>query len=62
MLWDDSQSKCIGELKFKSEVKGIKMNKETIVVVLEDRIYVYEFLSLKISDAIETWTNPDGIC
>lgn len=62
MLWDDSKSKCIGELKFKSEVKAIKMNKETIVVVLEDRIYVYEFLSLKISDAIETWTNPDGLC
>lgn len=62
MLWDDSQAKCIGELKFKSEVKGIKMNKETIVVILEDRIYVYEFMNLKISDAIETWTNPDGIC
>lgn len=62
MLWDDNQSKCIGELKFKTPVKGVKMNKETIAVVLQDRIYVYEFSNLKIRDAIETYDNPDGIC
>lgn len=62
MLWDDNQSKCIGELKFKSEVRGVKMNKETIAVILEDRIYVYEFSNLKIRDAIETYKNPEGIC
>lgn len=62
MLWDDNQSKCIGELKFKTHVKGVKMNKETIAVVLQDRIYVYEFSNLKIRDAIETFDNPDGIC
>lgn len=62
MLWDDNQSKCIGELKFKSDVKNVRMNKETIAVVLEDRIYVYEFSNLKIRDAIETYQNPDGLC
>ena len=62
MLWDDNQSKCIGELKFKSDVKNVKMNKETIAVVLEDRIYVYEFSNLKIRDAIETFKNPEGLC
>lgn len=62
MLWDDNQSKCIGELKFKTTVKGVRMNKETIAVILQDRIYVYEFSNLKIRDAIETYDNPDGIC
>ena len=62
MLWDDNQSKCIGELKFKTPVKGVRMNKETIAVVLQDRCYVYEFSNLKIKDAIETFDNPDGIC
>ena len=62
MLWDDNQSKCIGELKFKTNVKNVCMNKETIAVVLEDRIYVYEFSNLKIRDAIETFKNPDGLC
>lgn len=62
MLWDDNQSKCIGELKFKTAVKGVRMNKENIAVILQDRIYVYEFSNLKIRDAIETYDNEDGIC
>mmetsp|Transcript_39355 Transcript_39355/g.45186 ORF Transcript_39355/g.45186 Transcript_39355/m.45186 type:complete len:80 (+) Transcript_39355:193-432(+) len=62
MIWDDNQAKCIGELKYKSPVKGVQMNKDTIVVVLQDRLYVYEFSNLKIRDAIETYDNPDGIC
>ena len=61
MIWDDNQSKWIGELKYKSAVKGVKMNKETIAVVLQDRIYVYEFSNLKIRDAIETYDNPEGL-
>lgn len=28
MLWDDSQMKCIGELNFKSLVKGVKLRKD----------------------------------
>lgn len=28
MLWDDSQMKCIGELNFKSEVKGVRLRKD----------------------------------
>lgn len=62
MLWDDNQSKCIGELKFKTAVKGVRMNKDVIVVILQDRIYIYEFSNLKIKDAIETSENPEGIC
>jgi WD repeat-containing protein 45 len=37
------------------------MNKEIIAVVLQDRIYVYKFLKLKLKDAFETDDNPDGI-
>ena len=61
IMWDDDKGKWLGELKFKSTVKGVKMNKETIAVVLQDRIYVYEFSNLKIRDAIETYDNPDGL-
>ena len=28
MLWDDSLMKCIGELNFKSEVKGVRLRKD----------------------------------
>ncbi len=28
MLWDDSLMKCIGELNFKSDVKGVRLRKD----------------------------------
>jgi WD repeat-containing protein 45 len=28
MLWDDSQMKCIGELNFKTKVKGVRLRKD----------------------------------
>ncbi len=33
-----------------------------MVVVLENRIYVYNFEDLKLVDAIDTVYNPKGIC
>ena len=62
MLWDDKQEKCIGELSFKPQVKAVKVHKERIVIVLEQRIYVYQFSDLKLLDAIETCHNPQGLC
>ena len=61
IMWDDGQGKSIGELKFKTPVKAVKMNKESIAVVLQDRIYVYELKNLKMKDAIETYDNPEGL-
>ena len=33
-----------------------------MVVVLENRIYVYNFADLRLIDAIDTCYNPKGIC
>ena len=60
MLWDDHQTKCIGELSFRTEVKGVKLKADKIVVVLENKIYVYNFTDLKLIDHIETVKNPKG--
>lgn len=38
------------------------MSRELLAVVLEDRIYVYQFVDLLMKDAIETDPNPQGIC
>jgi hypothetical protein len=74
LLWDDHQYKCIGELSFKSFVKAVKLRKDKynafsclyvicrVVVVLENRIYVYNFADLRLIDAIDTCFNPKGIC
>ena len=62
MLWDDHQQKWIGELAFKDNVKAVRLRKDKVVVVLETRIYVYNFSDLKLIDAIETIENPKGLC
>lgn len=62
MLWDDHQQKCIGELSFKNAVKAVRLRKDKVVVILENRIYVYNFSDLQLIDAIETTQNSKGIC
>ncbi|XP_043697997.1 autophagy-related protein 18c-like [Telopea speciosissima] len=62
MIWDDHQSRCIGEFSFRSEVRAVKLRRDRIVVVLEHRIYVYNFMDLKLLHQIETLANPRGLC
>src|SRR6185312_15752076 len=62
MIWDDHQNRCIGELSFRSEVKAVKLRRDRVVVVLEYKIYVYNFADLKLLDHIETTANPKGLC
>jgi len=62
MLWDDHQQKCIGELTFKENVHAVKLRRDKVIVVLEKRIYVYNFSNLALVDAIETCQNSLGLC
>jgi WD40 repeat protein len=62
MIWDDHQNRCIGELSFRSEVKAVKLRRDRVVVVLEYKIYVYNFADLKLVDHIETTCNSKGLC
>ncbi|XP_028780899.1 autophagy-related protein 18a [Neltuma alba] len=62
MIWDDHQSRCIGELSFRSEVKGVRLRRDRIVVVLVQKILVYNFDDLRVLHQIETIANPKGLC
>eukprot|EP00262_Sarcandra_glabra_P001582 TRINITY_DN11716_c0_g1_i1.p1 TRINITY_DN11716_c0_g1~~TRINITY_DN11716_c0_g1_i1.p1 ORF type:complete len:425 (-),score=46.77 TRINITY_DN11716_c0_g1_i1:367-1641(-) len=62
MIWDDHQSRCIGEFSFRSEVHAVKLRRDRIVTVLEHKIYVYNFTDLKLLHQIETSANPRGLC
>jgi len=62
MIWDDHQNRCIGELSFRSEVKAVRMSRERVVVVLEYKLYVYNFADLNLLHTIETVSNPKGLC
>ena len=60
MIWDDHQSRCIGELSFHSEVRGIRLRRDRTVVILAQKIFIYNFADLKLSHQIETIANPEG--
>ncbi|PIA44467.1 hypothetical protein AQUCO_01700220v1 [Aquilegia coerulea] len=62
MIWDDNQNRCIGELSFRSEVRAVRLRRDRIIVVLEQKIFVYNFSDLKLLHQIETIANPKGLC
>lgn len=62
MIWDDHQSRCIEELSFRSEIRAVRLRNDRIVVVLEQKIFVYNFKDYKLRIQIETVANPKGLC
>uniref|UniRef100_A0A6N2L983 Autophagy-related protein 18a n=1 Tax=Salix viminalis TaxID=40686 RepID=A0A6N2L983_SALVM len=62
MIWDDHASRCIGELSFRSEVKNVKLRLDMIIVVLNQKIFVYNFMDFKLLNQVETVSNPTGLC
>lgn len=62
MIWDDHQSGCIGELSFRSQVNSVRLRRDRILVVLVQKIYVYNFADLKLLHQIDTFENVKGLC
>ena len=62
ILWDDYQTKILKEFKFTSSVKNVKLKKDKIFVVCDQRIYVYTLdKNYKCLDTIETIENIRGV-
>lgn len=50
----------ICELLFPNSILAVKMNRKTLVVVLETEIYIYDISNMKLLHVIETTPNPEG--
>lgn len=68
IIWDDYNAKVISELRFTSNVKNVKLKKEKyvdclnrIIVVCEQKIYVFSFTNFQNIDTLDTYDNPKGI-
>jgi hypothetical protein len=64
VIWDDHEKKNRTEITFNTtiEIKNIKLRKEMLIVVLEDKIFVFNFETLKLIEQVETHPNPLGLC
>ena len=64
VIWDDHEKKNRTEITFSasSDIKNIKLRKEILVIVLEDKIFVFNFETLKLIEQIDTSINPLGLC
>lgn len=50
----------ICELTFPTTILAVKLNRRRLVVVLEERLYVYDISNMKLLHEIETSPNPQG--
>lgn len=62
MIWDDHKNCCLDQFFFRSEVRGVRLRTDRIVIVLEQKIYVYDFVGFKLLHQIETIPNRKGLC
>jgi len=49
-------------MSFRTKVKAVRLKGDRIIVILESKIFVYNFSDLKLLDHIETCPNPLGLC
>ncbi|KAF5356481.1 hypothetical protein D9757_012565 [Collybiopsis confluens] len=52
----------ICELLFPSSILAVKLNRKTLVIVLETEIYIYDISNMRLLHVIETTQNPEAIC
>lgn len=61
IIWDDFQTKAIAELEFTSPVTSIKLRRDSILVTIHNRAYLYNFENMKLLNTFETISNPVGL-
>jgi autophagy-related protein 18 len=60
LLTSPQRQSMICELLFPSSILAVKMNRKTLVIVLEAEIYIYDISNMRLLHVIETTPNPDG--
>lgn len=61
VIWDDNEGKEISELRFMSSVKNVKLKRDKLFVICEQKIYIFAFLSFVNIENLDTYENPKGL-
>ncbi|XP_050375297.1 autophagy-related protein 18b isoform X4 [Argentina anserina] len=61
-LFNKTTGAALRELNFLTSILAVRMNRKRLVVILQDKTYVYDINSLAILDTIDTVSNIKGLC
>nr|XP_011471071.1 PREDICTED: autophagy-related protein 18b isoform X3 [Fragaria vesca subsp. vesca] len=61
-LFNKTTGTALRELNFLTSILAVRMNRKRLVVILQDKTYVYDINSLAILDTIDTVSNLKGLC
>ena len=61
IVWDDNEQKVISELKFTNLIKNVKLKNDKIFIVLEKKIFVFNFETYENIEIIDTCDNSKGL-
>ncbi|XP_057415592.1 autophagy-related protein 18b isoform X2 [Lotus japonicus] len=61
-LFNTTTGAALRELNFLTSILAVRMNRKRLIVILQDKAYVYDLNSLTILDTIDTVPNNKGLC
>ncbi|KAI8977201.1 WD40-repeat-containing domain protein [Mycotypha africana] len=62
IIYDSMKGKAVLEVEYKSEVKNVKLRRDRLIVVLQNKVFVYQFsLPLQLLYTFDTCDNPKGL-
>uniref|UniRef100_A0A8C9H4T2 Autophagy-related protein 18d-like n=1 Tax=Piliocolobus tephrosceles TaxID=591936 RepID=A0A8C9H4T2_9PRIM len=62
IIWDDRQMREIAKLTFPSNIIGVRLLREIIVVILEYKLCIYRLKDIILLETLNTSKNNTGLC
>ena len=64
VIWDDHEKKNRTEITFNANqlIMNVKLRKDMMIVVLNEKAFIFNFVTLKLIEQVDTFPNPTGLC
>ena len=64
VIWDDHEKKNRTEITFNANqlIMNVKLRKDMMIVMLDTKAFIFNFVTLKLIEQVETFMNPTGLC
>jgi len=64
VIWDDHEKKNRTEITFNANqlIMNVKLIKDMMIVILNEKAFIFNFVTLKLIEQVDTYSNPSGLC